>query len=220
MWGEAGLWEAPPPGRRRALDPPSSWKGGAGRAARTRAGCGEARRSPRFLGRARKAQEPDLLQLPVSCLLHPAAPLERSRKSTRKNQRLFPGQTQVQVSELCRYVPPRSCRARARGDKTRVVWGGRPCGSRPPRGGFLRGPVHPTGLRILTRGVIGSEASGLGSQGTQSPALPDALPGRGTGSSACSCRLCTPASPTAGSGKLFNPFRDAAVPETLAEPAG
>ena len=112
-----GLLEAPPTSRRRAVDPPSSWKGGAGRAARTRAGCGEARRSPRFLGRARKAQEPDLLQLPVSRSPHPAAPPERSRKSTRKNQRLFPGQTQVQVSELCRYVPPRSCRARARGDK-------------------------------------------------------------------------------------------------------
>lgn len=32
-----------------------------------------------------------------------------------------------------------------------------------------------TGLRILIRGVIGSEASGLGSRGTQFPSLPDAF---------------------------------------------
>lgn len=55
------LQGAPPPSRRQASDPPSS--GRAGRAAFSRAGCGEARRSPRFLGRARKAQEPDLLKL-------------------------------------------------------------------------------------------------------------------------------------------------------------
>lgn len=65
---------------------------------------------------------------------------------------------------------------------------------------------HPKGDRL--RGL------GVSERGDAVPLLPDAFPVRALGARPA------PASRTAGSGKLFNPFGDATVPELRAEPAG
>lgn len=216
--GRGGRLEAPPPSRRRAVDLPSS--GRAGQGGQRAPELGAVRRADHRGSWAGHGRLKNLICCSSSLAFAPPHRAARALEKVHSEEpapvsRADPGSGE-RALPVCPAPELPSARAR-RPDSRRLgsaaLWFSASAWLVSARSGA-------TVLRILIRGVIGSEASGLGSQGDTVPVPAGRLPSPGTGSSACSCRHCVPSSLTAGSGKLFNPFGDAAVSEPWAELAG